>query len=129
MIEIIDPNSVIIDGVNAGQALDAVRNHPEVAGDIQRALAEWWTVKQTAHAEALTAKETEHAAVLAAKEAAVSEKQALIDAMGGTAIGQQLAKERAIAEAVKAKADAVAAAAEAQKKIDDLNKPVTPKVK
>lgn len=120
-IEIIDPSSVLLDGVNAGQALDAVRNHPQEASNIQRALSKWWADKEREHNERTQsiaiAKDKETSAVLAKETqshkkevdeltAKLNQKQTEIDALGGTEVGKRMAKEKAIAEARKVKEDA-----------------------
>lgn len=90
-IKVVNCRSVLIDGVNAGRPLDAVRNHPLLAADIQRALEAWEVEKDTGHA------------------AALAKSQAVIDALGGSALGQKLArqKQRVAAQAAKAAAEKV----------------------
>lgn len=73
-IEVKSLTEILIDDVNAGSALDVARNHPNLGGDVQRALEAWDVARQSKSQEshaAEIAKLNESHSVERAKSATV----------------------------------------------------------
>ena len=116
-IVVIDPANVTVDGEPAGSFIDVLINHdPDlrlgleptdakgVRGGLLAAMTAWSEARRQdatantkaisdAYAAALAGKDAAHAAEVAELEATIAEQQALIDTLGGTELGRQMAKD------------------------------------
>jgi len=128
-VEIKSLTEVWIDGANAGQIMDVIRNHPEAASDVQRALSPWWDAVQGGHAQAIALLKTQHETDLATAQA--DKAQALADAQAAAqmqsdaaiaAIRQQLDAANAERDEAIALLNAVGLYTRAQQAIIDQRK-------
>lgn len=92
-IIIIDLNNVTVDGEPVGSIFDLAWNRPQIEGVQSLALntlQSWVDSRDQAHA------------------AELADKQSLIDALGGTELGQEMARQAAISKAQAELAEAQA---------------------
>lgn len=114
-IVVVDLANVTVDGVPSGSVTDVLTNFKSVAGirgDVLAALQAWAADRERAHAEALRAREAAHAEALDSLRAKADEQAALIDALGGTEKGREMAREARRQVLLEARARAEAELAE-----------------
>jgi hypothetical protein len=118
VIVVTDLANVLVDGVPSGSVTDVLVNFKNVAGirgDLLAAIQAWNQAQQQARDAALAQRDAAHAVALAkqaeglqgqlnAAQATIAAMQAQVDALGGTELGKQMAREARRAELLKNKA-------------------------
>ncbi len=121
IVVVTSSNAVLVDGVNSGQVCDTIRNRPELASAIQRALVAYDTTQKEAlaiiAADAVKSETARKDALAAIKTALANgtpaERLAAVEA--AHAKHSMTDRQRALKAAREAKAAAEAAIIEAQK--------------